>query len=78
MKLYGLKIWAVHQICLQKNLYALDRDRIACEVEVSRLIKKAVLRPVNERDAVQTKTSLSTKMVRTWRRKRRGNQSYYL
>ena len=61
---------------LTEELYAFDR--IAYEVEVSQLIKKAVLRPVNEHDAVQRKKSLSTKMVRTWRCTRRGNQSYYL
>ena len=59
-----------------EELYELDR--IADEVEVSRLIRKAVLRPVSEQDDVRSMKSLSTKMVRTWRRKRRGNQSYYL
>ena len=44
---------------LTEELYAFDR--IAYEVEVSQLIKKAVLRPVNEHDAVQRKKSLSTK-----------------
>ena len=55
-----------------------ELDRIADAVEVNRLIQKGVLRPSSEKDNVSSMKSLSTKMVRTWRQKKRNGMSQYL
>ena len=53
-------------------------DRIADAVEVNRLIQKGVLRPSSEKDNVSSMKSFSTKMVRTWRSKKRNGVPHYL
>ena len=59
-------------------LYKLDR--VADDVEIQRLLLKGVLRPatVCEAENQGAMKSLSTKMVRTWRSKKRQGKASYL
>ncbi|CAE7338131.1 GIP [Symbiodinium sp. CCMP2592] len=55
-----------------------ELDNLGDQVEVSRLLKKSVLRHATSDDDLASMKSLTTKFVRTWRRKKRnGNPSWY-
>ena len=53
-------------------------DRLADNVEVTRLLRKGVLRPATDEDPMWSMKRLSTKFVRSWRSKRKGGEKYYL
>ena len=54
-----------------------ELDMLADAVEVSRLVAKGVLREACSEDSPGAMKSLSTKMVRTWRSKRRNGQPMF-
>ena len=54
-----------------------ELDQLADQVEVSRLLKKSVLRDATSSDDVSSMKSLTTKFVRTWRQKKRKGQLYW-
>ncbi|CAE7291170.1 RE1 [Symbiodinium sp. CCMP2592] len=55
-----------------------ELDNLADQVEVSRLLKKSVLRHATSDDDLGSMKSLTTKFVRTWRHKKRnGVPSWY-
>lgn len=60
----------------EEQLAALDR--IADEVEIQRLSKKAVIRPVEIEEEVHHMKRLSTKMVRSWRSKKKDGRPMQL
>ncbi|CAE6963191.1 unnamed protein product [Symbiodinium sp. CCMP2592] len=53
-------------------------DSVADEVEISRLSQKQVIRPVRGDEETQGMKRLSTKMVRSWRSKRKGGKAMWL
>ena len=55
-----------------------ELDMLADAVEVSRLVAKGVLREAGSQEDLSSMKTLSTKMVRTWRAKKKSGQPMYL
>ena len=74
-------LWFVDQgkgepVLTDAELYNLDR--LADDVEVSRLVAKGVMRQVEAGEGTEGMKSLSSKFVRSWRQKEKHNRPHYL
>ena len=74
-------LWFVDQgkgepVLTDSELFNLDR--LADDVEVSRLVAKAVMRQVAGNESTEGMKSLSSKFVRSWRHKEKDKRPHYL